>query len=144
MANRLLLGALLWLILNLTDGNAKVTPNIVIVLADDQGWADVGSFVNESGIANNSEEPKHKNYFTALNFSFLTEKVVLKIKPNFNLDEPINFVNIIFIFWFSSRRHKILRERFKCTPSLLKRLTVPSFDFNLKNKKLAVILELKS
>ncbi|MDB0020620.1 SufD family Fe-S cluster assembly protein [bacterium] len=53
------------------------------------------SFVNESGIANNSEEPKHKNYFTALNFSFLTEKVVLKIKPNFNLDEPINFVNII-------------------------------------------------
>lgn len=53
------------------------------------------SFVNESGIANNSEEPKHKNYFTALNFSFLTEKVVLKIKPNFNLDEPINFINII-------------------------------------------------
>ncbi|MDB9990447.1 SufD family Fe-S cluster assembly protein [Flavobacteriales bacterium] len=53
------------------------------------------SFVNESYIANNSEEPKHKNYFTALNFSFLTEKVVLKIKPNFNLDEPINFVNII-------------------------------------------------
>ena len=53
------------------------------------------SFVNESDIANNSEEPKHKNYFTALNFSFLTEKVVLKIKPNFNLDEPINFVNII-------------------------------------------------
>tara|TARA_B100000768_G_scaffold102628_1_gene95519 strand:+ start:5445 stop:6656 length:1212 start_codon:yes stop_codon:yes gene_type:complete len=53
------------------------------------------SFVNESGIVNNSEEPKHKNYFTALNFTFLTEKVVLKIKPNFNLDEPINFVNII-------------------------------------------------
>ena len=53
------------------------------------------SFVNESDIANNSEEPKHKNYFTSLNFSFLTEKVVLKIKPNFNLDEPINFVNII-------------------------------------------------
>ena len=53
------------------------------------------SFVSESDIANNSEEPKHKNYFTALNFSFLTEKVVLKIKPNFNLDEPINFVNII-------------------------------------------------
>jgi Fe-S cluster assembly protein SufD len=53
------------------------------------------SFVNESDIANNSEEPKHKNYFTALNFSFLTEKVVLKIKPNFNLEEPINFVNII-------------------------------------------------
>ena len=53
------------------------------------------SFVNESGIVNNSEEPKHKNYFTALNFTFLTEKVVLKIKPNFNLDEPINFINII-------------------------------------------------
>ena len=53
------------------------------------------SFVNESGIVNNSEEPNHKNYFTALNFTFLTEKVVLKIKPNFNLDEPINFVNII-------------------------------------------------
>ena len=53
------------------------------------------SFVNESGIANNSEEPKHKDYFTTLNFSFLTEKVILKINPNFNLDKPVNFINII-------------------------------------------------
>ena len=27
--------------------------------------------------------------------NFLTEKVVLKIKSNFNLNKPINFINII-------------------------------------------------
>ena len=52
-------------------------------------------FLNDSDIKNNSEKPKHKDYFTNLNFSFLTEKVILKIKPNFNLNKPINFVNII-------------------------------------------------
>ena len=53
------------------------------------------SFLNDSDIKINSEKPKHKDYFTNLNFSFLTEKVILKIKPNFNLNKPINFVNII-------------------------------------------------
>ena len=52
-------------------------------------------FLNDVDIVNNSQEPSHKNYFTNLNFSFLTEKVVLKIKPNVNINEPINFVNII-------------------------------------------------
>ena len=52
-------------------------------------------FFNNGDIAKNSQEPSHKDYFTNLNFSFLTEKVVLKIKPNVNINEPINFVNII-------------------------------------------------
>jgi Fe-S cluster assembly protein SufD len=52
-------------------------------------------FINDVDIVNNSQEPSHKDYFTNLNFSFLTEKVVLKIKPNVNINEPINFVNII-------------------------------------------------
>jgi Fe-S cluster assembly protein SufD len=52
-------------------------------------------FLNDVDIVNNSQEPSHKDYFTNLNFSFLTEKVVLKIKPNVNINEPINFVNII-------------------------------------------------
>ena len=53
------------------------------------------SFFNGGDIVNNSEESNPKDYFTNLNFSFLTEKVVLKIKPNFNLTKLINFVNII-------------------------------------------------
>ncbi len=53
------------------------------------------SFLNGTNIANNSDEPNHKDYFTNLNFSFLTEKVVLKIKPDVNINQPINFVNII-------------------------------------------------
>ena len=52
-------------------------------------------FLNDGDIVNNSQEPSHKDYFTKLNFSFLTEKVVLKIKPNVNINKPINFVNII-------------------------------------------------
>lgn len=52
-------------------------------------------FLNDGNIVNNSQEPSHKDYFTNLNFSFLTEKVVLKIKPNVTINEPINFVNII-------------------------------------------------
>ena len=52
-------------------------------------------FLNDGDIVNNSQEPSHKDYFTNLNFSFLTQKVVLKIKPNVNITEPINFVNII-------------------------------------------------
>lgn len=52
-------------------------------------------FLNDGDIVNNSQEPSHKDYFTNLNFSFLTEKVVLKIKPNVTINEPINFVNII-------------------------------------------------
>jgi len=52
-------------------------------------------FLNHGNIVNNSQEPSHKDYFTNLNFSFLTEKVVLKIKPNVTINEPINFVNII-------------------------------------------------
>ena len=52
-------------------------------------------FFNDGNIVNNSQEPSHKDYFTNLNFSFLTEKVVLKIKPNVTINEPINFVNII-------------------------------------------------
>ena len=52
-------------------------------------------FLNDFDIVNNSQEPSHKDYFTNLNFSFLTEKVVLKIKPNVTINEPINFVNII-------------------------------------------------
>ena len=52
-------------------------------------------FLNDIDIVNNFQEPSHKDYFTNLNFSFLTEKVVLKIKPNVNINEPINFVNII-------------------------------------------------
>ena len=52
-------------------------------------------FLNDGNIVNNSQEPSHKDYFTNLNFSFLTEKVVLKIKPNVNINKPINFVNII-------------------------------------------------
>ena len=53
------------------------------------------SFDKENIISKSSDETKHKDYFTNLNFSFLSEKVVLKIKANFNLDKPINFVNII-------------------------------------------------
>jgi Fe-S cluster assembly protein SufD len=52
-------------------------------------------FVNGTDTSKNTQEQKHKDYFTNLNFSFLTEKVVLKIKPNVNINEPINFVNII-------------------------------------------------
>ena len=52
-------------------------------------------FFNDGNIVNNSQEPSHKDYFTNLNFIFLTEKVVLKIKPNVTINEPINFVNII-------------------------------------------------
>ena len=52
-------------------------------------------FLNDGNIVNNSQEPSHKDFFTNLNFSFLTEKVVLKIKPNVTINEPINFVNII-------------------------------------------------
>ena len=51
--------------------------------------------LNGTEISNNFQEPSHKDYFNNLNFSFLTEKVVLKIKPNVNINEPINFVNII-------------------------------------------------
>ena len=53
------------------------------------------SFDKENVISKSSDETKHKDYFTNLNFSFLSEKVVLKIKSNFNIDKPINFVNII-------------------------------------------------
>ena len=52
-------------------------------------------FLNGTDTSKNTQEQKHKDYFTNLNFSFLTEKVVLKIKPNVNINEPINFVNII-------------------------------------------------
>jgi Fe-S cluster assembly protein SufD len=52
-------------------------------------------FLNGTDTFKNTQEQKHKDYFTNLNFSFLTEKVVLKIKPNVNINEPINFVNII-------------------------------------------------
>ena len=52
-------------------------------------------FLNGTDTSKNRQEQKHKDYFTNLNFSFLTEKVVLKIKPNVNINEPINFVNII-------------------------------------------------
>tara|TARA_B110000027_G_scaffold28987_1_gene31830 strand:- start:13452 stop:14663 length:1212 start_codon:yes stop_codon:yes gene_type:complete len=53
------------------------------------------SFDKENVISKSSDETKHKDYFTNLNFSFLSEQVVLKIKANFNIDKPINFVNII-------------------------------------------------
>ena len=53
------------------------------------------SFDKENVISKSSDGTKHKDYFTNLNFSFLSEKVVLKIKANFNIDKPINFVNII-------------------------------------------------
>ena len=52
-------------------------------------------FLNGADIADNSKEPIQKGYFNNLNASFLTEKVVLKIKPNGSINEPINFVNII-------------------------------------------------
>lgn len=52
-------------------------------------------FLNGADIANNFQESTQKGYFNNLNASFLTEKVVLKIKPNSNIKEPINFVNII-------------------------------------------------
>ena len=52
-------------------------------------------FLNCADIADNSKEPAQKDYFNNLNASFLTEKVVLKIKPNGSINEPINFVNII-------------------------------------------------
>ncbi len=52
-------------------------------------------FLNGAEIANNSQEPTQKDYFNNLNASFLTEKVILKIKPNININEPINLVNII-------------------------------------------------
>ena len=52
-------------------------------------------FLNGADIADNSKEPVQKDYFNNLNASFLTEKVVLKIKPNGSINEPINFVNII-------------------------------------------------
>ena len=52
-------------------------------------------FLNGADIANNFQESTQKGYFNNLNASFLTEKVVLKIKPNSSVNEPINFVNII-------------------------------------------------
>ena len=52
-------------------------------------------FLNGADIADNSKEPIQKSYFNNLNASFLTEKVILKIKPNGSINEPINFVNII-------------------------------------------------
>ena len=52
-------------------------------------------FLNGADIADNSKEPIQKGYFNNLNASFLTEKVVLKIKPYASINEPINFVNII-------------------------------------------------
>ena len=52
-------------------------------------------FLNGADIADNPKEPVQKGYFNNLNASFLTEKVVLKIKPNGSINEPINFVNII-------------------------------------------------
>ena len=52
-------------------------------------------FLNGADIADNSKEPIQVGYFNNLNASFLTEKVVLKIKPNGSINEPINFVNII-------------------------------------------------
>ena len=52
-------------------------------------------FLNGADIVDNSKEPIQKGYFNNLNASFLTEKVVLKIKPNGIINEPINFVNII-------------------------------------------------
>ena len=52
-------------------------------------------FLNGADIADNSKEPIQKGYFNNLNASFLTDKVVLKIKPNGSINEPINFVNII-------------------------------------------------
>ncbi len=52
-------------------------------------------FLNGADIANNFQESTQKGYFNNLNASFLTEKVVLKIKPNSSINEPISFVNII-------------------------------------------------
>ena len=52
-------------------------------------------FLNGADIANNFQESTQNGYFNNLNASFLTEKVVLKIKSNSSLNEPINFVNII-------------------------------------------------
>ena len=52
-------------------------------------------FLNGADIANNFHESTQNGYFNNLNASFLTEKVVLKIKPNSSINEPINFVNII-------------------------------------------------
>ena len=52
-------------------------------------------FLNGANIANNFQESTQNGYFNNLNASFLTEKVVLKIKPNSSINEPINFVNII-------------------------------------------------
>ena len=52
-------------------------------------------FLNGADIANNFQESTQKGYFNNLNASFLTEKVVLKIKPNGSINEAINFVNII-------------------------------------------------
>ena len=52
-------------------------------------------FLNGADIANIFQESTPKGYFNNLNASFLTEKVVLKIKPNSSINEPINFVNII-------------------------------------------------
>ena len=52
-------------------------------------------FLNGADIANNFQESTQNGYFNNLNASFLTEKVVLKIKSNSSVNEPINFVNII-------------------------------------------------
>lgn len=52
-------------------------------------------FLNGADITNNFQESTQNGYFNNLNASFLTEKVVLKIKSNSIVNEPINFVNII-------------------------------------------------
>jgi Fe-S cluster assembly protein SufD len=52
-------------------------------------------FLNGADITNNFQESTQNGYFNNLNASFLTEKVVLKIKSNSSVNEPINFVNII-------------------------------------------------
>lgn len=52
-------------------------------------------FLNGADITNHFQESTQNGYFNNLNASFLTEKVVLKIKSNSSVNGPINFVNII-------------------------------------------------
>ena len=44
--------AISWLLFTVTNATAATKPNILLVMVDDLGWTDIGSFGSEIGIPN--------------------------------------------------------------------------------------------